>query len=323
VSREARFGEHVEYALFRAVVGSALVFGPGPARRIAGSAGRFGYRALRIRRAVVDSNLRHAFPDRDDAWIHRVAAESYAHLARETLATLQYSRAGITRLQSDSDVEGLDAFDVALQAGHGAILLAGHLGNWELGVAMVSGGGFPVDAVVRRQRNPLFDRAINRSRTGFGMRIIDRTDSTREILASLRDNRIVALIADQDARHSGFFVPFFGRPASSPRGPAVLALRTGAPLILMLPLRGPDARLEVRFRRIDNDLDDQAGRAIADERSGGALQPAQVRPDARGLTARFARELEAAVRKAPEQYLWHHRRWKTRPREEPPGRTPV
>ena len=305
MSREASFGQRAEYALFRAVVGGGLLLRPGAAGRVAGGAGRFGYRVLRIRRHVVDSNLRLAFPDRDAAWIRRTAAASYAHLARETLATLWYSRAGIAALRRDSNVEGLEAFRDALDAGRGAILLAGHLGNWELGTALVAGNGFPVDAVVRRQRNPLFDRAINNSRTGFGMRIIDRTDSTRAILAALRENRVVALIADQDARDSGFFVPFFGRPASSPRGPAVLALRTGAPLILMVPLRRPDGRLHVRFRRID------AGR------DGGPGS------DAYAVTARFARELEAAVREAPEQYLWHHRRWKTRPPEEPASRRPV
>jgi KDO2-lipid IV(A) lauroyltransferase len=305
MSGEARLAQRAEYALFRAVVGGGMLLGPRPAARIAGGAGRLGYRVLRIRRRVVDDNLRHAFPDRGATWLRDTAAASYAHLARETLATLHYSHAGIGALKRDSVVEGLDAFRAALDAGRGAILLAGHLGNWELGAALVSGSGLPLDAVVRRQRNPLFDRAINRSRAGFGIRVIDRTDSTGPILAALRENRIVALIADQDARDSGFFVPFFGRPASSPRGPAVLALRTRAPLILMVPLRRADGKLHVRFRRIDAD------------REGDA------RPDPFELTARFASQLEAAIREAPEQYLWHHRRWKTRPPEEPRGRSPV
>jgi KDO2-lipid IV(A) lauroyltransferase len=159
--------------------------------------------------------------------------------------------------------------------------------------------------VVRRQRNPLFDRAINASRSRFGIRVIDRSQATRAVMAGLRANHVIALIADQDARGAGIFVPFFGRQASSPRGPAVMALRTGAPLVLMVPLRMPDGRLEVRFRRIEVD------------RSG------DPEAAARRITAAFANGLEAGVREAPEQYLWQHRRWKTRPPQEQRRRDPV
>jgi Kdo2-lipid IVA lauroyltransferase/acyltransferase len=297
VSRSPGLVQRAEYGLFRAAIGGGLLLGPGVGSAIAARAGRTGY-TLGIRRTVVVSNLRHAFPDRDEAWIHRTASDSYAHLAREALLTWHYSKAGIDALNENAVIEGIDAFGDAMAAGNGAILLAGHLGNWELGSALVA-SRFPFDAVVRRQRNPLFDRAINGSRESFGMRIIDRTNSTRAILSSLRENRVVALIADQDARDSGFFVPFFNRLASSPRGPGVLALRTGAPLVLMVPLLRPDGKLHVRYRRLEFETAGDPDTA------------------ARDITALFAAGLEAGVREAPAQYLWHHRRWKTKPPEEP------
>ena len=106
----------------------------------------------------------------------------------------------------------------------------------------------------------------------------------------------MALVADQDARRRGVFVPFFGRAASTHRGPAVLALRSGAPVFMGTAVRQPDGRDRITIREIPapdgGDMEERADR----------------------LTAELAAALESAVREEPGQYLWHHRRWKTRPR---------
>jgi KDO2-lipid IV(A) lauroyltransferase len=300
VSRSPTLAHRAEYALFAGAAATAGLLPERTAARAGEAVGRFAYRALGLRRAVVEDNLRHAFPDRDAAWVRETAAASYAHLVREAVATMRASRQGLEALRSSINVVGLDVLQSGLAAGHGVVLFGGHFGNWELGVAAVCACGMPLDAMVRRQKNPLFDRALTATRVRLGMRVFDRDSAARETLRALRANRIVAIIGDQDARRAGIFVPFFGRAASTTRGPALLALRAHAMPVMMVPLRAADGRLHVRYEALGQQTDF----------SGDAA--------AEGLTTLFMRRLEFHVRTAPEQYLWHHRRWKTQPPEPPP-----
>lgn len=292
-ARVPRFSDRAEDAALAIVLAAAGLLGTRLAPRIGARVGRLGFRPLGIRRAQVEANLRTAFPGRDPAWIRRTAAECYAHLGREAVYTLLAARHPGT-VQGEVRHQGLDALERGLAAGHGVVLTGGHFGNWELGVGSLAEAGFPISAVVRRQRNPLFDRRIREIRLGFGIDLIDRGSAPRRALRALRANRIVVFIADQDARRAGVFVPFFGRLASTPRGPAVLAQRTGASLAFIAPVRGEGDRLDVRVEPLEVDR-------------GG--EPEDV---VRRITAAYVASLEAAVRAAPQQYLWHHRRWKTR-----------
>jgi len=284
----------LEYAAVATAVGTSRLLPRPMVTRMAEMTGALGYR-IGVRRNVVASNLRIAFPDRPDAWRADLARESYTHLTRETIATLLCAPGGQPAVLEQAVLEGGDLLSDALDTNRGVILLAGHLGNWELGAATIASSGFPFDAVARRQNNPLFNRAILEARARFGVNCIDRGDATRRSLESLRANRVLTLVADQDARDRGVFVPFFGRPASTPRGPAVFALRTGAPIFLMVPLRRPDDRLHVRVQPLP-------------------FEPTRnAEADMYEITALYVRELEAHIRTAPGQYLWHHRRWKTEP----------
>lgn len=292
--RRPTVAHRIEFGFLSAVISASRVLPDHTVRAMAGAAGRLGYR-LGVRRKVVESNLRIAYGDRDDAWRADVARRSYAHLAKEAIVTLQCAPGGQPAVLEQAWLDGGDALSDALDQGKGVVLLGGHLGNWELGAATIASSGFPLDAVARRQNNPLFDRAILDARTRFGVRCIARDNATRPSLESLRANRILTLVADQDARAFGIFVPFFGRPASTMRGPAVFKLRTGAPMFFMEPVRQPDGRLRVRVL------------PVPFEPSGDA------EADTWEITALYARALERAVRAVPDQYLWHHRRWKTPP----------
>jgi Kdo2-lipid IVA lauroyltransferase/acyltransferase len=287
-----------EYGLILLVRGLDRVLGARAMERVAAGLGRLAYRPLGIRADVVEAQLRQAFPERDGAWVRRTAAGAYAHLGREGLSLLRLSRLGrdqvlaVTRAGPD-----FDEFRAAMAAGKGAVVATGHLGNWELAGAAMAARGIPLDAVARRQANPYFDRLINRARARLGIRVIARVGARRAALAALREGRAVALVADQDARRSGVFVPFMGRPASTHRGAAVLALRSGAPLFIGVMTRRSDGTYEGRIERIavpaEGDFDERV----------------------RVATAAFTRSLERAVRAHPEQYFWHHRRWKTSPPE--------
>lgn len=293
-----RVRHRLEYLLVRAARALDRGLGPRRSAALATGVGRFVYRRLRIRAGVVEDQLREAFPERDEAWIQGVARGAYEHLAREAMTMIRLSRLGPEEVLRVTYVPGLDDLQRALAEGNGVLIAAGHLGNWEVGGAALAARGIPFDAVARSQENPLIDRLINEGRARLGMTIIPMGRGTKGSLRSLRAGRVVALIADQDARDRGLFVPFFGRQASTFRGPALLAIRSGAPVFTAASTRRPDGRYRVRLRRVVMpEVDDPARREWE-------------------LTARLAAELEAAVREDPTQYLWHHRRWKTPPPDE-------
>ena len=288
----------LEYLLVRAARGLDRLLGPRLSGALASGLGRFVYRRLRIRAGVVEDQLRRAFPDRDEAWVRGVARGAYEHLAREAMMLIRLSRLGREAVIEATVIDGFDDLQEGLAEGNGALVVSGHIGNWEIGGAAIAARGLPFDAVARPQGNPLVDRLIDGTRTRLGMTIIPMGGATKQALRSLRAGHVVGLVADQDARRRGLFVPFFGRPASTFRGPALLALRSGAPVFAAASTRLPDGRYRVRLRRVP----------VPD-----APDPARQEWE---LTAKLAAALEVAIREDPTQYLWHHRRWKTRPLEE-------
>jgi len=293
----------LEYVLYLA--GSAVVerLPAGVADGLGASLGRIAHR-LGLRRETARAQVRAAFPERDDAWVHDVVRQSYEHIGREAMAMLRMSRTDVrSSWLASAEVVGIDRLLAAWGEGRGLVLVGGHLGNWELGAAVLASRDMPVDAIAKRLANPLIDRAIADARARLGLRIMHLGGASKRALQSLREGRVVGFVADQDAGRAGVFVDFMGRPASTHRGPALLAIRSGAPMFVGLPLRRPDGgyhleAVEVRFDR-EGDLEEAVRRG----------------------TQAFSAVLEEGVRRAPGQYFWQHRRWKSRPpepsREEP------
>jgi Kdo2-lipid IVA lauroyltransferase/acyltransferase len=289
----------LEYAAYRGFVGLGGVLGERAADLFGEALGGLGYWPVRFRRRIVEEQLRHAFPDADADWIRRTARAAYGHLGREALAMLRVSRLSRAQVIARTELEGAgyERVRALLAAGRGVVIATGHLGNWEVAGAAVTARGLPLDVVVQRQSNPLFDRAITKTRERMGMRVIDRRHAPRLAPRALREGRAVAFVADQNAGRSGVFVDFFGRPAATHRGPALMALRTGAPLFVAAALR-EGARYRIVYSEIE------------------VSRQGEVEEVVRRLTAAFTAELERLVRTAPGQYFWVHKRWKTRPPEE-------
>lgn len=294
-----------EYLAYRVAVGVLTVVPERLALRFGEGLGWVAGILLGIRRRTVMGHLRHAFPEKDEAWRRRTAGASFRHLGREGIATFRMGRADPGLIRDRTTVEGMDALKEAVSEGAGAIVVTGHFGNWEIGGASLAVRGIPLDVIAQRQRNPLFDRDLNRNRKRLGMTVIERGEAPRRVLRALRRGRVVAIVGDQNLRRGGIFVEFFGRRASTARGAAVFALRAGCPIFLGVARREPGfpQRYRVSLTPVEfsatGDQDD----------------------DAAALTRAHTRGLERAVREAPEQYFWQHRRWKTRPPDE--GRTPM
>lgn len=254
-----------------------------------------GIMALGVRRAVATANLALAFPERSEAERHAILREHYRELGR---VAAEYARLA-ELVRSDpgeviAEVRGLEHLLAARAAGRGAILLTGHFGNFELGGAWL-GRWNPVEFVVRPLRNPGVEDLIARERRAAGVGIIPLGAGIRRVRDALAANHWIPMLADQDARRHGAFVPFFGRLASTPTGPARISLATGAPIVMGFIARREDGRHQLE---IDPPLEaPRAGTPDAAER----------------LTALYTARLEARVRARPAAWFWLHRRWKTAP----------
>lgn len=298
--RRPTLRHRIEYLGFRLALGILRSLPERPALWIGETAGWFTGIVLGIRRRVVREHLRFAFPGENEASRRRLAAASFRHLGREAVATFLVGGMTTKEILERTEIGRLDLLRDALAQGEGAVLLTAHFGNWEIAGAALALRGIPMDVVAQRQRNPLFDSHLNEGRRRMGMRVIPRNEAPRRILRSLRDARAVAFVGDQNVRKGGVFVTFFGKQASTARGPSVFALRTGCPIF-----QGVNRRLGGYPTRYHLEI------VPVDFEPTGDLEA-----DVQRLTQRHADFLEAEIRETPEQYFWQHRRWKTRPRGE-------
>jgi KDO2-lipid IV(A) lauroyltransferase len=283
-----------EYYALRGAVAALNGFGIRRAARIGEWLGALGYRPFGIRRAVVERQLRAAFPDFDEEAVSRIARASYESLGRTSIETaLLPARSREQVIAMFSRVEGWDVVERAMAQGKGILFVTGHLGNWELAGSLVAARGVPLEAVARRMQNPLFDRYLTETRQRIGMAVVHDADAVRRVPRAVREQHAVAFLVDQGAVGlASTWVPFFGRLAKTPRGPAVFALRLGAPVIFGAALRQPDGRYMIGFEEV-------------------RTEPTGDREaDVDRIVAAYTATLERWVRRAPEQYFWHHRRWK-------------
>jgi len=256
--------------------------------------GMLGYKPLGIRRAVVERQVAAAFPGLAESEVLRIARASYASLGRTTIETAllpTYAREQVLELVEQ--VTGWELVERALKAGRGLMVVTGHLGNWELGGSYVAARGVPIEAVARRMENPLFDHYLTETRRRIGMTVIHDADAVRRVPRALREDHAVAFLVDQGAVGlASTWVPFFGRYAKTPRGPAVFTLRLRAPLLFACALRQPSGRYALHFEEVPVE------------------QTGTLDADVDRIVASYTSTLERWVRRAPEQYFWHHRRWK-------------
>lgn len=201
------------------------------------------------------------------------------------------------------DLEGLESLRRVMETHGRALLLTGHLGNWELLSAAHRLTGYSLAVVARPLDAVWLDVLARRLREKSGVELIDKRRALRPVLAALRRGRLVGILLDQNAaRDEAVFVPFFGVVASTSRSIAVLSLRTNAPVVPVFVRRQAGGRHRVSI--------EPALPAPASTAREAAVQE---------LTALCTARLEAAIRRSPEQWFWMHDRWRTRPPQERRG----
>jgi KDO2-lipid IV(A) lauroyltransferase len=246
-------------------------------------------------------NLRASFPGASEAVLRRTARRSCEHLVMVGAEVLCLPRLmNFNRYLDYVDISGcLEQFRY-VSSGKPFIILGGHFGNWEMMGFSMAAMGFPLTAVARPLDNPYLNEYILRLRERTGQKILFKEGMTEEALATLRSGRPLGFIADQDAGRRGFFVDFFGRKASAYKSIAYLAMEMNVPILVGGAYR-TGRRFHYRIQPTDVILPGDYPKSL-----DGAL----------AITARYTKGIERVVRMVPDQYLWVHRRWKTRPPEE-------
>jgi KDO2-lipid IV(A) lauroyltransferase len=285
----------IEYALALAALKSLEIAPPSMARLLARLLTRLLDRAVPRLRNVAEQNLALALPHEDSARIIDGVFESIARLL-VTFARLPHIRKA--NLGDWIRCEGIEYVDAAYRAGRGVLFATAHLGNWELSAYAYAIMRGPMHVVVRPLDNPLIDRLVERRRTASGNLLISKKDYARSILKALAANQAVGILIDQNASpENGVFVNFFGVPACAGTGFAKLAAHSGASVVPGFALWSEEERRYVlRF-----------------------YPPVRMTGDAARDTEVLQARLEEVIRECPEQWLWIHRRWKTRP----PGARPL
>ncbi len=266
----------------------------GAALRLGDIIAFLGFSVFRIRRKVTLDNLRNSFRDKySESDYRKIGLRAYRNFS---CSMIEYSlfpkfkKKGFDNLVS---VEGEENFRLALENGRGAVLITGHFGSWELMGAYLANRGWPIDYLVGEQHNLLVNNLMNGYRAMFGIGLIELGVAAKGVFKAVRHGRMVAMLSDQDAGRDGVMVNFLGRPASTPKGPAAFALKTGAPQICgFIIRRGRTHRIVL-------------------EKDIGFHKTGDKEKDIRDLTQAYTSLLEKYIIEYPDHWFWPHRRWKT------------
>jgi KDO2-lipid IV(A) lauroyltransferase len=297
-----RVGEYVALRLWALIIGC---FPIDMNLRTARWMGRIWWTVLKRHRDRALDNLRPALGDRySETQLRRIARHSFEHFAQVYLVEVVLTPRAVNEWSWARQVE-LDQLGPALRellAQRGTILLTGHFGNYELLGYTICRLGIPLTAVMRPVDNPLINRYLVASRAAGGLALLYKKGVTAVAGDVIDRGQPLCFIADQDAGRKGLFVNFFGRRASTYKSIGLLAIQKRVPVVVGYAVRvrsGFHYRISVQ-------------RIIQPEEWEQAEDPL------RWITQAYTSALEAAIRLWPEQYLWVHRRWKHRPKDEQP-----
>lgn len=299
---KATIAQRLEFYSMRGLIGGLGLLSWERACRIGARIGAAGYSPLGIRKDVVEKQIAGAFPDIPREEVERIARASYEHLGRTAVETALMSGLGRNALLDlVESVEGWEHMERAKAQGKGIVVVAGHHGNWEILGAYITARGIPMEVIARGMGNPLFGDYVNDARTSLGMTVVHDSEAVKRTPRALRDGKAVGFVADQGVLGlASTYVSFLGRPAKTPRGPAVFALRFNAPVLFTDGLRQPNGKFHVVVEPVEVEL------------------TGNRETDVDAIVARFTQILEKWVRRVPEQYFWQHRRWRRQPPDTPP-----
>ncbi|MBI4978792.1 MAG: lysophospholipid acyltransferase family protein [Spirochaetes bacterium] len=263
--------------------------------------GRIGFKYAASARNDAIAGLTASFPDWSPERVRETALRSFEHMGMYFLEVVLFPKLSnryiLKRLIRPVNHEIVEKL---LAEGKGIVALSIHMGNPEFPGAYIGISGNPVHAVSRRMDNPFFQTVTASARAKKGINVIPRDNALRKIFEALKENHPVAFLVDQNWAAGGVFVPFFGRLAATAKGPIQFAMKTGAKVLITYDVRNSDDVTHTAYFVREMVLEHKEN----DEET------------IRYNTAKYTKMYEDIIRQHPEQWLWAHGRWSTRPREE-------
>lgn len=296
MAKRSRLLNSVEYVLFRLLLFIVKIFPISFSCFIGRQLGKGAFLILKKRRQRTLSNINIAnengfFITKIDE--RRLAKKVWEHVGMIGSEFLYYYERKPEEFFKAVQFEGEENLRRMLSRNNGAILVSGHLGNWELLGITLALSGFTMNPIVKFQSNGLVDKIIQDNRRSLGMNLIDKNGFLRPIMAAFKRNEVVSFLIDQSTRKAGVEVKFFGKEASIPRGAAEFALKTGVPVFSARCLREKPGHYKV---------------VISEEIQ--LIRTGDHQRDVEENTAMFIRLIEDVIRDHPEQWLWMHKLWR-------------
>lgn len=283
--------------LLRATIWLIRLLPHGAAYKLGQAMGLLYFAFARNHRRLALANLGIAYGDEKSlAEKKRIVLGSFMNMGLNMMDFCRIPSLFRKGFPNSIKVEGIDSIERALSEGRGAILLTGHVGSWELMAAAAAYLGVPLAAIVASTRDPLIDRFMKDLRESYGYETLMKRKEGSDVMSRLRRNVAVGILADESPRSDGVLIEFFGQDAGATRGPAVFALRSGAPVIPAFIIR----------------VAKPAGHRLIIERPLELIRTGDTRTDVVRNTELFQGVIERYVREYPEQWLWMQKRWKIR-----------
>ena len=284
----------IEYFLFLLFSLSFRLLGLNTSRKLSGFLAFIFYYLIPIRKETVLENLTNAFPEFDEKKIRNIAYNAYKSFLTAFIEILYLPKISRQGLKAAVNCPNKELIETKFKEDKGVILLSAHFGNWEYVAASVALQlNIPFSVVVKPQRNPYVSDWMNNVRTRWNNDIVSLGLSIRKIYQTLKEKKIVAMVADQRGPQESIKVEFFGRKVSVLVGPVVLALKTGAPILYGIPVRQKDNSYKIVMHEISKDN-------LPEDNEEQIIE----------LSQRHTAYLESFIREYPEQWLWMHKRWK-------------
>jgi KDO2-lipid IV(A) lauroyltransferase len=290
--------QRIEYAAAWPLI-KILGILPRPAARAVGMGLAWVVYLLHVRlRRVGMRNLSLAFPEKSEAERARILRGEFFSLGRQLAEVCHFPEYTLENIDEVVVFEGFENLEKARARGKGVLLFAGHFGGWELSSFAISMRGHWMHVIMRGMDNVYLGRLIEHYRTMHGNKAVDKDDFVRGLLSAMKAGEVVGILMDTNMTPpQGIFVDFFGIPACTASGPARIALRTDAAVVPTFTIW--DTKLGKYRLRFDPALE--------------LVRSGDLEADIKANTQKFTSVIEDYVREYPEQWLWVHRRWKTRP----------
>ena len=265
---------------------------------VGGVLGKFAYFLIRGARRKTLLNLSLVFgKEMNETKLRKLACQVFENVGKNVADAVRLKKTRWEDVEKITEIEGLEHFDQAYRSGKGVIALTGHIGNFELMAAYFSLRGYKVAVVGRELYDSRLDRLLVKNRESVGLQNIPSSAGVKPIMRALTAGKVLGVLADQDSsRVRGVFVNFFGRAARTPEGPVLLAYKTGSPIVPMAVVRKDKSKYKIIVKPpVELTFSQNREKDITD------------------VTQKCTKALESIIREYPDQWLWMHDRWKSKP----------